>query len=234
MMSEASKYNLSNAKLGGGFAGDEGTQIGGTFNDYSSSNPAVQAEDNSIPKPRKILILAANPKSTPPLRLDEEVREINEGLQRAKKREQFELKQHWAVRVRDVRRTLLDEKPQIVHFSGHGAGEDGLMLENETGKVQYVNAEALAGLFELFAKDVECVVLNACYSEVQAEAIFKHIPYVIGMSKAIGDKAAIEFAVGFYDALGAGESVEFAYNMGCKAIQLAGIPEALTPQLKKR
>ena len=54
------------------------------------------------------------------------------------------------------------------------------------------------------------------------------------MKKAIGDRAAIEFAVGFYDALGAGESIEFAYNLGCAAIQLAGIEEHLTPVLLKK
>ncbi|OKH31387.1 CHAT domain-containing protein [[Phormidium ambiguum] IAM M-71] len=184
--------------------------------------------------PKKILFLAANPKTTPPLRLDEEVRGIEDGLQRAKHREQFDLKQRWAVRVDDLIRALLDEKPQIVHFSGHGAGNDGLVLENETGQTQFVNAEALAGLFQLFANHIECVVLNACYSEVQAEAIAKHIPYVIGMNKAIGDRAAIKFAVGFYDALGAGESIEFAYQIGCNTIRLAGITENLTPKLRKK
>lgn len=69
---------------------------------------------------------------------------------------------------------------------------------------------------------------------MQAEAIAQQINYVIGMKKAIGDKAAIEFAVGFYDALGAGRSVEFAYKLGCAAIRLAGIPEQLTPILKKK
>ncbi|WP_333099339.1 MULTISPECIES: CHAT domain-containing protein [unclassified Microcoleus] len=128
----------------------------------------------------------------------------------------------------------MDYKPQIIHFSGHGAGDEGLALEDETGKVQYVDAEALAELFKLFANRVECVVLNACYSEVQAEAIVQHVPYVIGMSRAIGDKAAIEFAVGFYDALGSGESVEFAYQLGCNSIRLAGIVEHLTPKLKKK
>ena len=54
------------------------------------------------------------------------------------------------------------------------------------------------------------------------------------MSKAIGDRAAIEFAVGFYDALGAGKSVEFAHKFGCAAIRLAGISEQLTPILKKK
>jgi len=76
--------------------------------------------------------------------------------------------------------------------------------------------------------------LNGCYSKAQANEIAKHIPYVIGMNQAIGDKAAIAFAVGFYDALGAGRSIEFAYNFGCTAIQLEGIAEHLTPVLLKQ
>jgi hypothetical protein len=184
--------------------------------------------------PQKILILAANPKGTTPLRLDEEVREIDAGLQRAKHREQFILEQKWAVRPRDIQRAMLDINPQIIHFSGHGTGDQGLVFEDETGGAKLVDGEALAGLFELFAEQVECVVLNGCYSEAQADAISEHINYVIGMNKAIGDRAAIEFAVGFYDALGAGKPVEFAYKFGCAAIKLVGIPEQLTPILKKK
>jgi hypothetical protein len=60
--------------------------------------------------------------------------------------------------------------------------------------------------------DTKCraitLILNACFSEVQADAISQHIKYVIGMNKAIGDTAAIEFSIGFYDALGAGETYE--------------------------
>ena len=183
---------------------------------------------------KKILILAANPKGTSPLGLDEEVRDIDDGLQRAKHRDQFDLVQRWAVRPRDIRRAMLDINPQIVHFSGHGTGEEGLVLEDETGQAKLVSGEALTALFKLFADQLECVVLNSCYAQKQAEEIVKYIPYVIGMKQAIGDKAAIEFAVGFYDALGAGRSVEFAYKLGCSAIQMAGISEHLTPVLKKR
>ncbi len=183
---------------------------------------------------KKILILAANPKNSTPLRLDEEVREIDAGLTRAKNRDQFELEQKWATRPRDVQRAMLDLNPQIVHFSGHGVGDGGLALEDETGQATLVSTEALAGLFELFAEQVECVLLNACYSEVQSEAIAQHIPYVIGMSQTVGDNAAREFAVGFYDALGAGKSIEVAYKFGCNSIRMAGIPEELTPVLKKK
>ncbi|GAB1540743.1 hypothetical protein NUACC21_34120 [Scytonema sp. NUACC21] len=183
---------------------------------------------------KTILILAANPRNSVPLRLDEEVREIDAGLTRSKNRDQFILEQKWATRPRDVQRAMLDISPQIVHFSGHGVGDDGLALEDETGQAKLVSTEALAGLFELFASQVECVLLNACYSEVQARAIAQYIPYVIGMSQAVGDSAAREFAVGFYDALGAGKSIEVAYKFGCSSIRMAGIAEALTPVLIKK
>ena len=190
---------------------------------------------NSATPCQKILVLTANPRGTAQLRLDEEVREINEGLLRARQREQFELVQRWAVRPRDVYRAMLDEEPQIVHFSGHGAGEEGLVFEDEVGQPKLVTGEALAGLFKIFAKrGVGCVVLNGCYSQVQALAVVQHISYVVGMKRAIGDKAAIAFAVGFYDAIGAGETIEFAYELGCNAIQMQGITEHLTPVLLKR
>ena len=180
---------------------------------------------------KKILILSANPKGTTPLRLGEEIREIKEGLQRAKRREQFDIESAEAVRYIDIRRAILDFEPQILHFSGHGAGEEGLVFEDETGQEKLVDAQALADLFELFSDQLECVVLNACYSEVQAREIARHINFVVGMNQAIGDRAAIEFAIGFYDALGAGKSYELAYKFGCNAIALADIPEKLTPQL---
>lgn len=209
---------------------------------------------------RKILVLAANPKNTSELRLGEEVREIDEGLRRSQHRDRFELSTKWAVRVRDVYRYMLDIQPQIVHFSGHGEGaaigeqkaaqtegfterkltpvtgtesEAGLIFEDEAGQGKLVDSTSLANLFKLFAsKGLECVLLNACYSETQAEAIQQHISYVIGMNQAIGDKAAITFAVAFYDALGAGESYEFAFELAKTALQLAGIPEDQTPVLK--
>lgn len=77
------------------------------------------------------------------------------------------------------------------------------------------------------------MLLNACYSEIQANAIAKHIDYVIGMKKAIDDFAAITFAIGFYQALGAGRSIEEAYKCGCTLIRLRNIPEHLTPVLIK-
>ncbi len=189
---------------------------------------------SSSPSSKTILILAANPKGTKQLRLDEEVREIEEGLRRAQQRSHFIVKSRWATRPLDMQRAILEEKPQIVHFSGHGVGEDGIVLEDASGKAKPVSGNALAKLFSLLADQVECVLLNACHSQQQATAIAKHINTVIGMSQAVGDRAAIQFAIGFYDALGAGRDYTFAHKWGCTAIAMEGIKESLTPVLLQK
>ena len=48
------------------------------------------------------------------------------------------------------------------------------------------------------------------------------------------DEAAIAFAIGFYQTLSAGRSIEEAYKLGCVQIQLQNIPEHLTPVLIKK
>lgn len=183
--------------------------------------------------PQSILLLAANPKKSVSLRLHEEERDIKECLRLAGYGK-VPINSTGATRPRDVQQAMLDFKPKIVHFSGHGAGKDGLVFEDRMGQGKLVSSEALADLFRLFSDCVECVVLNACYSRSQAEAISQHIDYVIGMSQAISDHAAIEFAVGFYKAVGSGKPIDFAYELGCNAIQLEGIPGHLTPVLYKK
>ena len=178
-----------------------------------------------------ILFLAADPTDASRLRLGEEAREIQEKLQLSKGRENFSLHQRLSVRPADISQALLDLSPQIVHFSGHGTSAGALCLESKTGEILPVSPEALAALFEQFASQINCVILNACYSKVQAEAIAKHIKYVIGMSQAIDDKAAVAFSTGFYQAMGAGKTIEEAYKLGCVQIRLENLPEHLTPVL---
>ena len=100
------------------------------------------------------------------------------------------------------------------------------------GKTKPVPHEALKELFSLVSSDTKCVVLNACYSHVQAQAISQHIDYVIGMKHAISDSAAIAFAVGFYQALGGGRTIVDAFAFGKVQIMLhEGTGEKETPIL---
>ncbi|GAP94337.1 GUN4 domain-containing protein [Leptolyngbya sp. NIES-2104] len=166
----------------------------------------------------KILFLSANPPGSARLDLEEEVSRIEEGLQRSKLNGQFELVTKWAIDSHTLRRALLEENPDVVHFSGHGEGQSGLVLLGQNGQAKPATGEALSGLFKQFP-NVKCVLLNACYAEVQAKAIVQHVEYVIGMKQAVRDDAAIAFATGFYDGLGYAKSIEVAFELGRNAVQ---------------
>lgn len=191
----------------------------------------IKAETNVI----SILFLAADPTDAARLQLGKEFREIQEKLKLAKLWDRFKLEiPQFSVRSLDITQALFDTKPQIVHFSGHGTPTGELYFEDQEGKSNPVEPDSLAELFEQFSGQVSCVVLNACYSEIQAKAIAKYIEYVIGMNQEIDDKAAIAFSTGFYQALGGGRNIEGAYKFGCLQIQLQNIPGHLTPVLIKR
>jgi CHAT domain-containing protein len=196
--------------------------------------PLPSAEPPPDVKPAKtqtrVLFLGANPQGAPALRLDQELREIDLALRQAEFRDRFDLRQQLAVRSVDLQAALLRHRPEIVHFSGHGE-VDGIFLEDETGQIRKVEGSVLARILGVFKKQIRCVVLNACSSQEQAEAIAKDIDCVIGMSIEIGDQAAARFAASFYQALAFGSSVRTAFDLGCAQIDLEGLDEGSTPQL---
>ncbi|MBW4508259.1 MAG: CHAT domain-containing protein [Scytonematopsis contorta HA4267-MV1] len=180
---------------------------------------------------KTILILTAIPHG---LRLDKEIRSIEEAIRRAVKRDSYKIVLKTAVRPQDIRRAIAEEQPQIVHFCGHGLSDGSLLLENDAGKDTPVSAESLASLFQLHADYVECVLLNACHSAKPANAIKDYINNTIGMNQPIGDEAAILFATGFYDGLGYKISSKQnifsrAFEEGKIAIKLEQLTEDTTP-----
>ena len=179
----------------------------------------------------KIIFLAANPLDTERLRLDEEVRAIDNALRLAEFRNTFELHSHWAVRIDELQGLFLRYQPHIVHFSGHGTDASEIILQDDAGQAFVVSSNALSDLFNIFKKQVRCVLLNACYSEDQAIGIGEHVDSVIGMSDEITDKASIQFATAFYRGIGYGQDVQTAFDLGCNQIGLSGINDADKPQL---
>lgn len=164
---------------------------------------------------QRLLILSSNPRRD--LNLEREVSDLTTAIQRLGK---FEIRYGLGVRSQELPELLTEHNPQLVHFCGHGAGEKGLVFQDEQGRERFVSTEILTRLFKTLADEISCVVLNACDSDQQAAAIADYINYVVGMSQPILDQAAYFFAVGFYKALAAGKSVEQAYEMGCLAIQI--------------
>lgn len=179
----------------------------------------------------RILFLAADPSDATRLRLGSEAREIREKLSLAKRRSRFSFDERHSVRPADLSQALLEIRPQIVHFSGHGRSDGALCFEDEMGKSRPITADALASLFQLVEENLRCVILNACFSSGQADAIGSCIQYVIGMRTTLGDRVAMAFSVGFYQALGAGESIESAYRFGCALSKIENPKQGDVPVL---
>jgi CHAT domain-containing protein len=178
----------------------------------------------------KALFLAANPKSTHRLAIDEEMHAIEQKLRAADYRDTLVFQSAWAVRPDDLLQLLNQYQPHIVHFSGHGSGE-GLSLAGDDGRDRLVTTRALQVLFTTLKDNIRLVVLNACYSREQAQALVEIIDCVIGMKESIHDDTAIAFASSFYRAIGFGRSIQSAFEQGITSLLLEGIAEEDIPVL---
>jgi hypothetical protein len=204
----------------------------------------------------RVLFLVSNPLEQNRLALDEESRTIAARIRSADHRDALELISAWAVRPDDLQQLLLQHKPHVVHFSGHGtrAGpdqeipsgnpasrrdmkrmsgsrEDELVLKNEAGLAQPISKLALVHLFEVLNDNIHLVLLSACHSESIAEALAEVVPCTIGMRATVTDAAAITFAAAFYQALGFGRSIREAFDLGKNALMNLEIPEDSAPRL---
>jgi hypothetical protein len=166
----------------------------------------------------RILFLAANPSGAGPLELAREQQQITEKIRDADYRDAIEFIPIVATRPDDLLRTLLSHKPHVVHFSGHGIRTEKVVLLDDQGRPKPFSKTALVSIFRVLKKNVRLVVLNACYTRPQAEAIAEVIDCTIGTTTSIRDDAAIVFAANVYRAIGFGESVKSAVDIGRAAL----------------
>ena len=179
----------------------------------------------------KALFLAANPSQTSQLALDEEIREITQKIRLSDHGDSIQIISKWAVRPDDLLQSLNQHKPRIVHFSGHGSVTGEIILLDDHGNAKPVAPRGLKALFTTLRDNIELVVLNTCYSKIQAREISEVIDFVVGMNTAISDDAAIVFAAAFYRALGFNRTIQEAFDQARVALLLEGIPEESTPEL---
>ena len=178
----------------------------------------------------KAFFLAANPRSTNRLAIDEEMHAIEQKLRAAEYRDVLVFQSAWAVRPDDLLQLLNQHQPHIVHFSGHGSSK-GLSLAGDDRRDRLVTTRALKMLFTTLKDNIRLVVLNACYSREQAQALVEIIDCVIGMKESIHDDAAITFASSFYRAIGFRRSIQEAFEQGITSLLLEEIPGEDIPEL---
>jgi hypothetical protein len=195
------------------------------------SNSPIIVKFEDLPQQITVLFVASNPSDQTQLKLDEEIREIQEKIRASDFRESINLKSVWAARPTDLLQAINEHKPTIVHFSGHGSDQDELVLQDDIGDSQVVSKETLVELFKVVSSGIELVVFNTCFSDNQANDVTAHVSASIGMGTSIGDEAARVFAAQFYSAIGFGKSVGEAFGQAKVALMLQNIPEEDTPKL---
>jgi hypothetical protein len=188
----------------------------------------------SLPEKVGVVIFASNPVDQNALRLDEEVRSIQEMVRKSKHRDAIALHSHWAVRPADILQALNEHDPTIVHFSGHGSIRDEIVLQDADGNSKHVSLDAIVQTMMATSGRIRLVVFNTCYSEEQARAVSQHVDAAIGMSDSIGDDAARVFSSQLYSALGFGLSIRRAFEQARALLMLEGIEEEHVPQLFSR
>jgi len=204
------------------------TSVSSTMHDVTVTVSADALDAARNPEPpnevrrMQILFLAANPTTTSPLDLEEELRSLEIELRTVKHRDKIVCRSRHAVRPDDLIRYVREEKPNVLHFSGHGAS-NGIILRDDMGGNVPVAGSALERFLK--GREVELVVLNSCYSKHQADAIKGAVGAVVGTTDAVSDEAARRFTVAFYRALGDGLSVKEAYRDGGDAVQLHGLTD---------
>jgi len=182
----------------------------------------------AVPETVRILLVIASPSDLAPLDVKAEEERIQQALAPLKATGLVDVK----VVFQTTRRKLFDNfnsfDPHILHFIGHGElnnkGEGALILENEAGKSESVDAKKMLVLLQ--NSNVKLVILNACETAASGEGkafmgvaprlVWAGIPAVIAMQFAIPDLVAITFTQDLYNALAQGKPLDMAMTAARK------------------
>ena len=185
----------------------------------------------------RIIFLAANPTELPELALAKEARRIEEKLRMTPLADRLRFTWLWRASPDDLLDMFFEPgpPPAILHFSGHGETDGGLVLE-AGGRAHAVAPPALAALLAARPKQdrPRLIVLNTCYSAALAKVLVPHVDAVIGMRSAVDDEAALNFSVQLYRALAHGDPLQTAFDTARAALRVFVLTGEDLPQLSVR
>lgn len=168
-----------------------------------------------------------------PLRLDREVREIQQRVRSSDHREVINIEFRMATRIADILQALNEVKPDVVHFSGHG-GEEQLLFEGNDGDPLALSNADLSLLLQAAPNPIRLAVFNSCDSATQAALACDHVDAAIGMDAPIGDEAAKEFAGQLYSSFGFGHDLALAFDQAKTQVALVVKDSTGEPRLYTR
>lgn len=189
----------------------------------------------SVTPPLRILGVVASPRDLHPLDIDCEKQRVERAIKDLQARGLVELTWLEGQTWRDLHHTMWGGPWHIFHFVGHGgfdraADEGFIALADNEGETHRVIATHLGRLLA----DQRCLrlaLLNSCegargdrrdiFSSTASILVRRGLPAVLAMQYGITDRAAIEFACTFYEALADGMPVDAAVTEARKAVSLA-------------
>lgn len=183
-----------------------------------------------------VLFVAAVPSSHDHLRTDAEFRMIQDEVRRSLYRDSVDFFIKPAADMKSMLEGMNDHRPEIVHFSGHGGGEEILF---DDGKV--VGSVGKPLRFKLLAEALgatstppKLLVLNACDTSSGADVFLDVVEGVVAMSDDISDIGAAIFSAAFYAAIASGQPLSSAIKQGVVRMKAAVLADAHVPRLTCR
>jgi formylglycine-generating enzyme required for sulfatase activity len=193
------------------------------------------AQPVSVAPPLRILGMIASPQDLPPLDVAREKQRVERAIRDLQARGLVELIWLEGQTWRDLQRAMQSGPWHIFYFIGHGgfdrAADEGFVaLADDEGETQRLSATHLGRLLADH-HSLRLVLLNSCegarggqhdvFSSTASILARRGIPAVLAMRYEITDRAAIEFARAFYEAIVSAMPVDTAVAEGRKAISLA-------------
>ncbi|MCB9420172.1 MAG: CHAT domain-containing protein [Ardenticatenaceae bacterium] len=189
----------------------------------------------TVNPPLRILGMAVSPRGLPPLDIDREKQRVDMAVRPLQASGIVQLTWLAGSTWRDLQRAMRAGPWHIFHFIGHGgfdrlADEGFIALANESSDPHRLMATELGRLLADH-HSLRMVLLNSCegargsqhdvFSSSAAILVRRGLPAVLAMQYAITDRAAIEFARAFYEALTDNLPVDAAVAEARKAVSLA-------------
>jgi hypothetical protein len=183
-----------------------------------------------LPRGSVLAFIAAQPQDLESLRLQNEQGELERSVGH-----HFRISTQFAARPEDLVTTLANHKPHVLHFAGHGAGADGLAMENRHGKMTLLHTKTLEKVLaeKSLSSNLRLVVLNACWSSEQARVIAEQVPAVISMRSSILDATAMKFTSHFYAKLAEGKTISDAFHQTLLILDIKKTPDRHVPELQE-
>lgn len=183
---------------------------------------AVKMRLQTLQGQRTILFIAADPSGSARSQSDKEFKVLQEVIERSQLSAVFRVVPEFSCKPEDLYRRILEHKPHVLHFAGHGTSQ-GLCFEDNSRNPVLVKPHQLDSLLaDATNEGLALVFLNACYTKNQGNQIAMRVGHVVAMDGLVGTDLALDFSKAFYTAYTTGRTIAESFNSGNNGLRVSG------------